>query len=367
VAALPALAEPPFPEPSGRINDFAKVLDTSARARLQELVDALQRNTGAELTLVTVFHAGQRTPEQLAEALFEHWGVSKRDKGLLLLLALNERRLEVKVGGGLQIVLPDTVAADVRLLWAGPLLRQGKIQQALLAAVSEIAKRIRKGREEGVVAAEEPAPDSAEADSAEASEVPGDPESGPTTGLARSLPGFSWVLILAATLAGLGFQVWYRLQERMPDPAFLGAGLGAALLPAILYGLGTVSGWAWLFSAGLALGTAGLGLSLWNRRCPKCELWMDITSEPVGSAAFGFGRSSRKVYDCRFCGHQYVKLSKMPTLRRSGRASPRPEKKEFHFSLSPEGSSGPRASDGSGSSRFGGRPGGGRGPGGASG
>ena len=355
LSAVPARADEPFPAPLGRISDYAKVLNPAATARVQQVVDTLLRETGVEMNVVTVFHAGQRTPRDLAHALFEHWGIGKERKGLLVLLVRNDRRLEIEVGPGLETVLPDTVTSDVALLWAGPVFRQGKLDEGLIVGTSELAKRIREGRQTGAIAAD-PQPDAAE-DAApdEVEEVPADAGRGPMTGFRRSLPGFGWALVVVTTLAGLGLQLSYRFRERVPNLAFLGAGLGPAAFAALLGVLGVYRVWTWSVSAGMIVVTAALGATLWERRCPKCALWMDLATEPAGSgASAGSSRRTTKVYDCRFCGHSYSKQG--PAASRRSRGAPSQSTPQTSaFRLTPVQPGSENTPERIGRSRFGGR------------
>src|SRR5262249_43257487 len=92
-----ALGQSPASLPAqGRVNDFAGVLDAGSKSRLQAVIDQLERDTGAEIAVVTIQDAGPQTPKELAGTLFNSWGVGKRDKnnGLMILLALQQRRIE---------------------------------------------------------------------------------------------------------------------------------------------------------------------------------------------------------------------------------------------------------------------------------
>jgi uncharacterized protein len=311
--SLSALAGP-LPQPQGRINDFAGVLDASVEARLQDIVDALERDTSAEIAVVTVADAGGQSPKQLAGALFNAWGVGKRDKnnGLLLLLALKERRIETEVGYGLEAVLTDPLTVEVLQQKAVPFLKQGNQGEALVAATSRFAELIRRGERAGQVGALVPEREAAPARSARSSsgEAPA----------RRALPASSnalWIGLAIAALAAFGFQVSYRLRRRLPGRGFLGAGLGAVALLAGLRLTGSIPGEAWFLAGGMGLSTLVLGSSLLSHRCPKCGKWMDITTETLRSPTYSSSGEARKTYNCKHCGHHDVKLVTLPRRTRS--------------------------------------------------
>ena len=325
------LAEPTaLPQPQGRVNDFAAALDPAARAQLQKTIDQLERDTGAEIAVVTTQDAGEQTPKQLAGALFDAWGVGKRDKnnGLLLLLALKQRRIETEVGYGLEQVLTDSVTTQVLEQTAVPHLKQRDYGAALVAATSRFADLIRNGAQSGAVGAlvsERPAgaavsePD-ASADPRVGSHTP-EPSSAAsrpavaasnarrTTGVVvRKGLRLELGRVLAVALAILGYQLSLGFRRRFPGPLFYLLGLGFAAVLVVL-GVAEALSMAALF-LGVAVGasTIAVGLGLARHRCPWCEQWMTIetvrTRQPTSSTA----GEKQRTYRCSGCDHHDVEI-----------------------------------------------------------
>jgi len=91
------------------VSDGAHVLDAATERRLNALLGQLEKQTRAEMTVVTVRRAdGAASPKQFATRLFNRWGVGKRgtDNGVLVLLVMDARRIEVETGRGMERVLP---------------------------------------------------------------------------------------------------------------------------------------------------------------------------------------------------------------------------------------------------------------------
>jgi uncharacterized membrane protein YgcG len=325
VLALPAQAQERFPERLGRISDFADALDARAEERLQLLLDGLEKEAQAEIVLATVFHAGQRTPKELADALARQWDVGRRHegRGLLLVLALKERSLGASVGSGLHRALPGSVLDGMVRGSTALHAEQGKFEAAFVDVIERSGQLLGQAQEAAAKLA---------AQRRRLAALDGDEWSGERESpYARDLRRVSWTLLLVAALGGLGFQLRYRYEELIPDRAFLIAGLGAAALPLFSVLVGAVSPLALWLGGGVALGSLALGLSLWDHRCPQCQLWMDISSEPAGRAAPG---KTKKIYDCRFCGEQRVKYTALPAFRRSGPAAVQGRPKARRFVLS---------------------------------
>src|SRR5690606_26596809 len=61
-----------------------------------------------ELAVVTIQTTDPYDPTEYRTRLFEEWGIGgPEDSGLLILLAMEERAIEVETGYGLEGVLPD--------------------------------------------------------------------------------------------------------------------------------------------------------------------------------------------------------------------------------------------------------------------
>jgi uncharacterized protein len=76
---------------------------------LNALLSAVERDTTAEIAVVVLPTIGDLVPKDFAVALFERWGVGKAgdDNGVLVLHILDQRRVEIETGYGMEGVLPD--------------------------------------------------------------------------------------------------------------------------------------------------------------------------------------------------------------------------------------------------------------------
>ncbi|NLM42109.1 MAG: TPM domain-containing protein [Firmicutes bacterium] len=114
VFALTAAVWAAFPQPQGFVNDFANVLDRRSQSELQVLAEQLRKDQGIELAVVTVATTDPLDPKEYTTALFNEWGIGgPEDSGLLMLLAVAERAIEVEPGYGLEGVLPDGLIGAV--------------------------------------------------------------------------------------------------------------------------------------------------------------------------------------------------------------------------------------------------------------
>ncbi|MFH1961992.1 MAG: TPM domain-containing protein [bacterium] len=136
-----------FPEPVGYVNDFAHIIPENCQLKLNQIITELhQKAQGAEVAVVTVQSIEPLEVDEYALKLFEKWGIGKKgaDNGVLFLIAVNERKLRIEVGYGLEGALPDGKCGAIRDRFVLPYFKQGDfgngIYSGTLAIVQTIAK-----------------------------------------------------------------------------------------------------------------------------------------------------------------------------------------------------------------------------------
>jgi uncharacterized protein len=114
-------------KPQRAVNDLAGVLSGAARNRLEEAATRLHARTGVAVVVVTLPDLGENDIDDYTNRLYEKWGIgsSGRDEGVLLLLAVGDRRIRIETGYGSEGYLPDLRAAEL-IREATPELARGK-------------------------------------------------------------------------------------------------------------------------------------------------------------------------------------------------------------------------------------------------
>src|SRR5262249_4336708 len=112
LVAGPIAAEPAFPQLTGRVVDQAGILDTSVRARLDEKLAQLERNTTTQLVVVTLRSLQGYDIADYGYPLGRHWGIGQKgsNNGALLIVVPSERKVRIEVGYGLEGTLTDAVS-----------------------------------------------------------------------------------------------------------------------------------------------------------------------------------------------------------------------------------------------------------------
>ena len=135
-----------FPKPVGHVNDFAGVISTETEQQLDSVLSNLAAKTGAEVAVVTVNDLGGLDETTYAVELMKEWGIGSKEQndGILILVSVQDRRLRIEVGYGLEYLITDARAGQIRDNYMVPNLRNNDydngIAQGALAVASFIAQ-----------------------------------------------------------------------------------------------------------------------------------------------------------------------------------------------------------------------------------
>src|SRR5512133_3245398 len=101
-------------KPQGYVSDFAGVIDAGSKAQLEQYCAVVERSTGAQMALVTIPSLEGEPIEDVANTIFRAWGVGQKGKneGIMLLLAIGDRRSRIETGYGLEPFRPDGIVGS---------------------------------------------------------------------------------------------------------------------------------------------------------------------------------------------------------------------------------------------------------------
>ena len=161
VSSGAAAVQPAPPALTETVNDFAGVVDAISRAELDKRIRALHGATGDVITVATIkTFQPYGTIEEYAVKMFENGGrgigEKGKDNGVLLLVAVDDRKVKVEVGYDLEGIIPDGYAGETIREAIVPAFRRAAYGEGLLAAVTRLINRI--GEQRGVTIPDIPAP-----------------------------------------------------------------------------------------------------------------------------------------------------------------------------------------------------------------
>jgi uncharacterized protein len=134
-------------QPQGAISDFAGLLAPADRAGIEKRLAGLRQKTTAQFALVTLKSLEGGQIDDFANKLFKKWGVGEKgkDNGVLLLVAVADRKARIEVGYGLEPILPDALGGRVLDEQLFPSFKERQYSRGLKLAVDRIAEIIERG------------------------------------------------------------------------------------------------------------------------------------------------------------------------------------------------------------------------------
>ncbi len=132
------------------VNDFADIFSNNETNELKLILNEIEKNTTAELVIVTINTTKPLTPAEYRTKLFNEWKIGKKDKdnGLLILYSLQENRIEIETGYGLEGVLPDSKLGRLLDEKYVPYRDNKQVNQGIVLFTKEISKIINENKQE---------------------------------------------------------------------------------------------------------------------------------------------------------------------------------------------------------------------------
>ncbi len=129
-AAALALDVPPL---RGHVNDLAGVLSAGARQGLESKLTSHEEATGQQLTLLTIKSLEGQPIENYSIAVADKWkvGRKKQDDGLIVLIAVDDHKMRIEVGYGLEGDIPDAFASALIREVMQPAFRAGQFDAGI--------------------------------------------------------------------------------------------------------------------------------------------------------------------------------------------------------------------------------------------
>ena len=128
--------------PQGHVNDWAEVFSPERRAELEGRIAAFRQANGAQLAVVTLKSLKGGEIGDFASKLFEQWGIGEKgkDNGVLLLAAIEDRKMRVEVGYGMEGVLNDAKSGRIQDEYIVPRFKEGNYEQGLWDGAEALLK-----------------------------------------------------------------------------------------------------------------------------------------------------------------------------------------------------------------------------------
>lgn len=127
-------AQSPLPKPTGYVNDYAGVVDSATKERLETMLGNLDRQQQIQISVVTVDTTGGQDIFDYSLAVARGWGIGSKDAqkpSLLLLAAIKDRKYFTQVSRHLEGDLPDGLVGQIQREALVPAFRAGEYGKGL--------------------------------------------------------------------------------------------------------------------------------------------------------------------------------------------------------------------------------------------
>ena len=142
--ALSAFADD-IPGYSGYVNDYAGVISEKDKASMEDVAKEVEEKTGAQIAVLTVRTMDPYTSiDDFSMAVAEKWKVGEKgkDTGIIIVLAMEERKIRIDVGYGLEGIFNDARVGRILDNNIIPYFRGGDFSAGLRRGMFKIADTI---------------------------------------------------------------------------------------------------------------------------------------------------------------------------------------------------------------------------------
>ena len=132
----------PKPNPARLVVDNASLLSPAEVETLERRLVALDDSTSNQITVVIVKTLNDQPIEDVAVNTFRDWGIGnkKTNNGVLLLIAVDDRKVRIEVGYGLEGAIPDITSSDIISKDIKPAFKQKDYYGGIVKATEDISK-----------------------------------------------------------------------------------------------------------------------------------------------------------------------------------------------------------------------------------
>ncbi len=132
----------PKPNPPHLVNDAAGVLSSDQVTILEQKLVALDDSTSNQIAVVLIKTLDGAAIEDYAQKLFREWGIGnkKTNNGILIIAAIDDRKMWITIGYGLEGAIPDITASSIYRNEMTPSFKEGNYYRGIDNAINALSK-----------------------------------------------------------------------------------------------------------------------------------------------------------------------------------------------------------------------------------
>lgn len=128
------------PQLSGYVNDYARILSSSTKGKIESYLSAVEKSHGAQIALLSIPSLEGESLEAYSLRVVDKWklGTEKEDNGVLLLIATSEKKIRIEVGYGLEGVITDAMSGYIIRNAIVPSFKRGNFEEGISRGLQAI-------------------------------------------------------------------------------------------------------------------------------------------------------------------------------------------------------------------------------------
>lgn len=124
------------------VSDPSSILSPAARDTINITLSRLEKQTGIETAVVMLPSIGDADIFDFAHELFRQWGIGKKksDNGLLILFVMDQHKVRITTGYGIEATLTDALSKRIQMRYMVPRFKEGDWDAGMVDGVKATAK-----------------------------------------------------------------------------------------------------------------------------------------------------------------------------------------------------------------------------------
>ncbi len=139
---------------SGWVTDQASILGDKTKTHLNKKIGLLEAQTGIELAIVTISETSAAlSVKSFTTKLFNYWQIGKVEdnNGILFLVSLKDRRVEIETGSGIEKVISNSKIREIIEQDIEPLFQEKEYDVGVLIAIDDLIAELKSGDQVSII------------------------------------------------------------------------------------------------------------------------------------------------------------------------------------------------------------------------
>ena len=130
------------PKSNTLVTDYTNTLSAEQKALLERKLVMFDDSTSTQIAIVIIKSVGDYDINEYGQQLGRKWGIGQKGKnnGIVIVVALNDRKMTIQTGYGEEGALPDVITQQIRVNDMNPRFKAGDYYGGLDAGTDDIIK-----------------------------------------------------------------------------------------------------------------------------------------------------------------------------------------------------------------------------------